>query len=194
MKQKLYFSLLLALCLSISVRAQQVAVKSNLLYDATATVNAGLELGLSPRWTLDVSGNFNGWSTSHTKKWKHWMAQPEFRYWLCDRFAGHFFGFHLQGGQFNVGGMDLDFSLFGTDFSNLRNHRYQGWFGGAGIAYGYAWVLGRHWNLEAEIGLGYNYTLSDKYESAGCGEKVEEDKTHHYFGPTKAAINLVYVF
>ena len=32
------------------------------------------------------------------------------------------------------------------------------------------------------------------YECAGCGEQVEEDKTHHYFGPTKAAINLVYVF
>lgn len=194
MKLKLYILLLLGLMLSLGVKAQNIAVKSNLLYDVTATVNAGMELGLAKKWTLDVSGNLNAWSTSGQKKWKHWMVQPELRYWTCDKFSGHFFGFHLQGGQFNVGGIDTGFSLFGTDFSKLKDHRYQGWFGGAGIAYGYAWVLGRHWNLEAEIGLGYNYTRYDKFECAGCGEKVEEDKSHNYFGPTKAAINLVYVF
>ena len=194
MKLKLYIPLLLGLVLSLGVKAQNVAVKTNLLYDATATVNAGLEFGLSPKWTLDVSGNFNSWSTSNTKKWKHWMVQPEARYWLCDKFSGHYFGFHLQTGQFNMGGFDGRISFLGTDFSKLKDHRFQGWFGGAGIGYGYTWILGRNWNLEAEIGIGYNYTHYDKYECAGCGEKVEEDKTHHYFGPTKAAINLVYVF
>ena len=38
-------------------RSQEVAIKSNLLYDATATVNLGLEFRLAPKWTLDVSGN-----------------------------------------------------------------------------------------------------------------------------------------
>lgn len=194
MKLKLYIPLLLGLILSFGAKAQNVAVKTNLLYDATATVNAGLEIGLAPKWTLDVSGNFNGWSTSNEKKWKHWMVQPELRYWFCDKFAGHFVGFHLQGGQFNVGGIDTSISFLGSDFSNLKDHRYQGWFGGAGIAYGYTWVLGRHWNFEAEIGIGYNYTRYDRYECAGCEKKVGEDQTHHYFGPTKAAINLVYVF
>lgn len=65
---------------------------------------------------------------------------------------------------------------------------------GAGIGYGYSWILNRRWNLEAEIGLGYSYTRYDRFECAGCGEKVEEDRTHHYVGPTKAALNLIYVF
>ena len=122
------------------------------------------------------------------------MVHPEARYWFCDRFAGHFLGFHAHGGQFNVGQLNNSFKFLGTDFSKLTDHRFQGWFAGGGIAYGYTWILGRHWNLEAEIGIGYSYTRYDKYECAGCGEQVEEDKTHHYYGPTKAAINLVYVF
>ena len=194
MKLKLYIPLLFGLIFSFGAKAQHVAVKTNLLYDATATINAGVEVGLAPKWTLDVSGNFNGWTMSDNHKWKHWMVQPEARYWFCDRFAGHFLGFHAHGGQFNIGQLNNSFKFLGTDFSKLTDHRFQGWFAGGGIAYGYTWILGRHWNLEAEIGIGYSYTRYDKYECAGCGEQVEEDKTHHYYGPTKAAINLVYVF
>lgn len=63
-----------------------------------------------------------------------------------------------------------------------------------GVAYGYSWLLGKHWNLEAEIGIGYVYTRFDVYECAGCGRKTETKRHHNYFGPTKAAVNLVYVF
>jgi len=34
--------------------AQKVALKSNLLYDATTTMNLGLEIGLARKWTLDI--------------------------------------------------------------------------------------------------------------------------------------------
>ncbi len=180
--------------LATQLQAQKVAVKTNLLYDATATINAGIEFGLAPKWTLDLSGNFNGWTMSHDRKWKHWMAQPEARYWFCDRFAGHFLGFHALGGQYNVGHLKNNIKFLGTDFSKLSDSRYQGWFIGAGVAYGYAWVLNKHWNLEGEIGVGYVYTEFDRFNCKGCGKKVEEDKNHHYFGPTKAAINLIYVF
>lgn len=186
--------LVLALFASQNVNAQKVAAKTNFVYDATASINAGLELGLAPKWTLDVSGNFNNWNMSEGRKWKHWFVQPELRYWLCDRFSGHFFGFHLFGGQYNIGGLDIDLKFLGTDFSKLKDHRYQGWFIGAGVAYGYTWILDKHWNLEAELGLGYGYTRFDRFECVGCGRKIEEDKKHHYVGPTKAAINLVYLF
>ena len=180
--------------LATQLQAQKVAVKTNLLYDATATINAGIEFGLAPKWTLDLSGNFNGWTMSHDRKWKHWLVQPEARYWFCDRFAGHFLGFHALGGQYNVGHLKNNIKFLGTDFSKLSDSRYQGWFIGAGVAYGYAWVLNKHWNLEGEIGIGYAYSRYDRFNCKGCGKQVEEDKNHHYFGPTKAAINLIYVF
>lgn len=78
--------------------------------------------------------------------------------------------------------------------SKLKDYRYEGWFIGAGVAYGYAWALSKHWNLEAELGVGYIYSKADKFNCAQCGDKLEDDKAHNYVGPTKAALNLVYVF
>ncbi len=194
MRIKTYLLLLFFALFAMGAKAQSIAVKTNLLYDATATVNAGIEFGLAPKWTLDLSGNFNAWEISEGKKWKHWMAQPEARYWFCDRFSRHFVGVHALGGQYNVGGLDTDFKIFGKDFSKLKDSRYQGLFAGAGVAYGYALILGKHWNMEFEVGVGYIYTKYDKFECAGCGKRVGTDLEKHFFGPTKGAINLVYVF
>ena len=113
--------LLCLLFVSISLSAQNWAVKTNLLYDATTTVNLGAEVGLSPQWTFDLSANFNGWTFGdNNKKWKHWLIQPELRYWLCERFNGHFVGTHLLGGVYNFSNLNLDFKLFGTDFGELK--------------------------------------------------------------------------
>ena len=187
------FLLIFLLGTFVGAKGQNVALKTNLLYDATLTVNAGLEVGLAPRWSLDLSGNLNGWVVNE-HKWKHWLAQPELRYWFCDRFAGHFVGLHALGGQYNIGNIKNSINFLGSDFSKLTDHRYQGWMAGAGLAYGYSVILGRHWNLELELGLGYIYTRYDIFDCAGCGKKVAEDREHHYVGPTKAAVNLVYVF
>ncbi len=174
--------------------AQKAALKTNLVTDATATVNLGAEFSLAPKWTLDLSANYNGWDMRDNKKWKHWMIQPEARYWFCDKFMGHFIGIHALGGQHNVGGLDMNFKFLGADFRQLRDHRYEGWYMGAGFSYGYAWALGRHWNMEAELGIGYIYSNSDKYACEKCGKKVQKDIRHNYYGPTKVALSLVYVF
>lgn len=194
MKRIILFLTILIASMSQSAWGQDVAIKTNLLSDAFLNPNLGVEIGLAPKWTMDVTGQLNAWTLSHDRRWKHWAVQPEARYWFCDRFAGHFLGVHLHGGQYNIGGLDLNANFLGTDFRKLKDSRYQGWFVGAGVAYGYSWILDRHWNLEAELGVGYSYTRYDKYRCAGCGKKIEEDKPHHYVGPTKAAINLVYLF
>ena len=191
MKQILLCCMLL---ISVSLSAQKLTVKTNLLYDATATVNLGVEVGLAPKWTFDLSGNYNGWTFSNNRKWKHWLAQPELRYWFCERFNGHFLGFHLVGGIYNIGNIDADFKLFDTDFGSLKDHRYEGWMVGGGMGYGYQWLLSKHWSLEAEIGLGYIYTRTDKYECVHCGEKLKDDEPHHYIGPTKVALSVIYAF
>lgn len=176
----------------LSSSAQKVALKTNLLYDALLTPDLGVEVKVAPQWTLDLTGNLNAWKVND-RRWKQWSVQPEARYWFCQAFSGHFLAAHLIGGQYNFGNLPLGFNFLGTDFSKLRDNRYQGWMGGAGIAYGYSWILDRHWNLEAEIGVGWIYTHYDKYPCAVCGTKLGSGH-HNYFGPTKAAINLEYVF
>lgn len=182
-----------AVC-DMGLSAQTAGVKSNLLSDGLLSPNLGIEIGIAPKWTIDVSGQVNLWKLSQGRRWKHWAVQPEARYWFCERFAGHFLGIHVHGGQYNIGGFDGKVDFLGTDLRKLGDSRYQGWFAGGGIGYGYAWIMGKHWNIEAEIGLGYSYTRYDRFRCAGCGKKLESDKTHHYVGPTKAAVDIVYVF
>lgn len=194
MKIKYLLIIILTLLSSLSAYTQKAAVKTNLLSDGFLNPNAAVELAVAPKWTIDLSGQFNLWKLSHNRQWRHWVVQPEARYWFCDRFSGHFVGAHLLGGQYNVGGIDPGFRLLGTDFRKLKYTRFQGWFAGVGIAYGYAWALHEHWNIEGEIGLGWTYTRYDQFRCAGCGKKLKENAPHNYFGPTKIAVNLEYVF
>ena len=193
--RKFIFLLFVLLASAHTMKAQEIAVKTNLVYDALLTVNLGAEVQLAPRWSVDLSGNLNAWTLDQGKKWKHWMVQPEARYWFCDAMAGHFVAAHALGGQYNVGHIDMgSLNFLGTNLKNLKDHRYQGWYGGLGVAYGYSWILSRHFNIEAELGVGWIYTKFDTFECAGCGRRVNTGRSHNYVGPTKAAINLVYVF
>ena len=185
--------LILALAFAFAVKGQNVAVKTHLLADAAISPNLGVEIGLAPRWSFEVTGQYNAWPINE-RTWKHWLVQPEARYWFCEYFTGHFLGIHALGGKYNFGNLKNGISFLGSDLSQLTDHRYEGHGIGVGIAYGYSWILGRHWNLEAEIGVGYIYTRFDTFECQGCKKKIAENQPHHYVGPTKAAINLVYVF
>lgn len=187
-------SSILFFVLATFAASAQFAVKTNVIYDATATINVGAEQVLTPKWSMDLSGNMNFWAFSDGKRWKHWMLQPEARYWFCDVLGGHFLAAHLLGGQYNVGKVNIDLDFLGTNFRNLKENRYQGWFIGAGVGYGYAWRLHRHWNIEAEVAVGWIHTRYDRYPCAECGTALARHKPHNYYGPTKAALNLVYVF
>lgn len=190
---KIVLIILVSLLVPAAAGAQRVALKTNAVNDLLLSPNLGLEVGLAPKWTLDIGVQGNFWSVNG-HSWKHAFVQPEARYWFCQRFSGHFIGAHLLGGAYNFGNLDMNFKFLGSDFSQLRNKRYQGWAAGAGIVYGYAHPLSRHWNLEAVIGIGWLHTRFDSYPCATCGTKIENDKPHNYFGPTKVALNFVYLF
>ncbi len=189
---KLIIAFLLLVAASTSVSAQKAALKTNIVSDALLSPNIGIEIGLAPKWTLNAAGQLNLW-TVNGHKWRHWLVQPEARYWFCHRFQGHFLGLHAIGGEFNFGNIKNGINFLGTDLRPLKDRRYEGWGAGAGIGYGYDWILNRHWNLEAEIGIGWIHARYDEYSFAECGRKLGSVH-HNYFGPTKVAINLEYVF
>ena len=129
------------------------------------------------------------WREQEGKLFKLFMVQPELRYWFCDKFNGHFLGLHGMGGAYNTTGIDLPFS----PFDDLADFRYKGHFYGGGISYGYQHILSRHWSLEATLGIGYAYVRYKKYPCEDC-KPMADKGTENYFGPTRAALNLIYVF
>lgn len=185
----------MAACLAFTpaMMAQKVGIKTNLISDAVTSPHLGVEFKMAPKWTMDISGQMNAWNI-HDRRWRHWMAQPEARLWICEAFQGSFFGLHAIGGQFNIGNIPHLFDFLGSNFSQLKDHRYQGWGVGAGIAYGYSWILAKHWNMEAEIGIGWIYTRFDRYPCTECGTVEAKDLHHNYYGPTKLSLAIEYIF
>jgi len=183
----------LAMLLTVGLgttQAQQVALKTNLLYDATTTPNLGVEIGVGRKSSVQLVYGLNPWKFGQgddQKYAKHWILNPEYRYWFCQRFNGSFLGVHAFGGEYDAANVNLLF------WDELKDHRFEGWYVGGGISYGYQWVLSRHWNFEAAIGFGAAYIAYDKFNCGVCGKKLD-DGHKVYVGPTKLALSLLYIF
>lgn len=179
--KRIFLFLLLAGHFSFIAFAQSVGLKTNALYLGTASPNLGVEFSIGKKFSMSIEGSYNPFAFKPDMFWKHWFVQPELRWWYCHRYAGSFWGVHPFFAEYNISVPDI------TKF------RYEGNLYGAGISYGYSWILNNKWNLEASLGAGYALMNYDKYECGECGEKLGEFK-RNYIGPTKAAISLIYYF
>lgn len=181
----------------IGASAQNFAIKNNLLYDATTTPNIGAEIGVGKRSTINLVYGINPWEFSNNRMAKHWVLMPEYRWWQCCKFNGWFYGIHAMGGQFNASNINIPFP--GAFFSGdnlrqmVRDTRCEGRFIGGGVTVGYQWILGQHWNLEAELGVGYDRVWYDQYPCSECGSKLSSGATN-YIGVTKIGISFLYLF
>lgn len=179
----------------------QVAVKTNLLLDAATTPNLAVEVGVAPKGTVQLVYGLNPWQFTterHGKRMaKHWVLAPEYRWWTCSRFNGHFVGVHALGGQFNASRVDIPMPGAFVGGDNLRQavrgKSYEGGFAGAGLSYGYQWIVARHFNIEAEAGVGYGRVWYDKYECGECGPRIGSGHTN-YVGLDRLVFSLMYLF
>lgn len=177
----IYKMIIFACFLHVSnLYGQSIAVKSNLLYDLTSSLNIGGEIRCDDTHTFSLSVNYNPWNFKGNKKIKHLLIQPEYRKWLSGEvFMGSFIGFQAHYTMFNFGGI------------LPANNRYQGNLVGCGITYGYQWMISPKWNLETGVSLGYARLNYKNHEQPSGAPLIE--KTHYnYWGPTQIGIALVY--
>ena len=190
MKRFFLLTLLFTLTLYLPSFGQTVALKSNLLPAIQGTLNAGVELGLGRRTTLEGYGSVRPRERKEKSVKKYWLLQTEIRHWMCQKFNGTFVGGFINGAQFNVGGKSLPFGLF----SDLKAHRYEGYLLGAGATIGHQLILDHHWNVEFSISAGYEYIHYKRYRCPRECSLLDKKDNYHYIGPTKAAISLIYLF
>lgn len=177
----------LALFFHPDLHAQTFAVKTNLLSDLTASPELAVETACSRRWSIGLSGNYCGWDPLPEKKFRHWAVRSEGRYWFCEKFNGHFVSLHALGGEYNVAGYGRALSLYPAG----RGSRRQGWLAGGGVGYGYQWILGNRWSVEAQLGVSFVHARYDEYECVECGAYL---RTVHknYPALSQAAVSIIY--
>ena len=182
---KLYLLLVFLLSTFMDIQGQVVAVKTNVLYDAITTPNVGAEVAFNKHWSVEASGYYNGWTFSSDKSFKHWMIQPEARYWIHERFNGHFFGVHAQYMDYDFAGLKL---LYGME----KKNSYNGNAYGGGISYGYQLYVSPRWDVEFTAGFGYLHFEYDKYAFPRGDAPIGKFR-NEYWGLTKAGISIVYI-
>lgn len=171
MKKKRILFLFVTLFASTLLYSQVVGVKTNVVMDALKIINLGAEVGLSKKLTLDLYANYNPWTYKDQKMMKMLAFQPELRYWFCDKFNGHFVGAHLHGGVYQAAAIDMPWGIW----PELKDHRFKGHFYGFGVSYGYQWILGKHWNLEGNIGIGSRVSSMSSSNARRAVKKSRKD-------------------
>ncbi len=186
--------------------AQTLALRNNLLYDATLTPNIGAELRIDSAWTAGVNIGLNAWDIdkSKNKKWRHFLIAPNIR-----RYFGHksdkpasssLWGIPADASRhisyleldaifshFNVGNTKIPFGLY----KSIQDRRLQGDLFALGGKYGYSWILSRDWRLEAEAGIAIGYAWFKEYDCDHCGTFY--GKGDRIFLLPQLGINVVYI-
>ena len=209
-------SLTVLLLLSLIIprsSAQTLALRTNLLYDATLSPNLGVEVRLDSTWSAGINVGFNAWDIdkSKNKKWRHLLVSPNVRHYfghkrdsLCvygyakDGAYGilrdsvvtrrmQYFEGNLIYSHYNVGNAKIPFGLY----SAIKDRRLQGDLLALGAKYGYAWILARDWRIEAEAGVAVGYAWFKEYDCDHCGTYY--GKGDRIFLLPQLGINVVYI-
>lgn len=167
-----------------AIRKQRfVAIKTNLLWDATLCANLGVEVELWPHWSLDIPVWYSPYDITERWRIRLLATQPEVRYWLKDAGMGHYFGVYTSIIGFNVS--------FNGDFRYQDpNHAAFG----VGVGYGYAFHLDKaqRWGLELQAGAGYIGYKWIKYHNTGRNGAEVSRSSGTYWGITRLGVTLSY--
>jgi len=171
-------------------KTPRFAVKTNVINSFTSTLNLGAEIRISKKVTFNTSANWNPWTfnAEENTKFKFLLVEPGIRYWACESFNGHFFSIHGHYAYYNIGRLPV------KPFTETMNEfRFEGQLAGAGISYGYHWLLSSRWSLDAEIGVGYARLWYGKYPCQTCA-KILSNENKNYWGLTRAGFSISYLF
>lgn len=135
-------ALIMAACLmlltSFHAEAQRFAIKTNALSFVAGTPSLGIEGVIGERTSIELS--FMGHYKPYGYNSKLILCQPELRYWISGRpLTRAFVGVTAAAVRYNT---------------NFKQYNYDGYSLVAGVTGGYAFMLGRRWNLELTAGVG----------------------------------------
>lgn len=197
MIKRLYIALaaLLSLVAVQETGAQNYfALKTNLLHDATASVNLAAEYAFAPKWSVQLEGSLRLWD-AYGFTLDHCTVRPEARYWFGKRFNGLFASAYLLGGKATVGHF-YDLSRIYRRFPNLDSFLLKDALmlsGGLGL--GYDLALSNHWNVEFAASVGYMFVKGDEYDYYNQDSPpLLQGSVFDYVGPTAFSVSIVYLF
>ena len=172
-----------------------ISIRTNLLWDAAAEPNLGIEYPVLKHFSLGMDAGFKSWprwflwdtdNINNPRHWRNFAVVPEIRFYPRSVYEGPFIGLDFVYTHFNVGNVTFPLGLY----KDVRDHRLQGDFWGPGLFAGWSWWIGRHWRLEAQAGAALGWASYKRYHCEHCGEELPA-KPHLAVVP-KLGLNLAW--
>ena len=163
----------------------RIGLKTNLLYDAAAVPNIGIELPLGRKWSLAANWMYSWWHSDRIHwYWRTYGGDVALRRWFGGREGRPLTGHHLGVyGQM----VTYDFELGARGILGDR------WSYAGGLEYGYALPVGRNLNLDFNLGVGYLQGIYKEYLPIDDCYVWQATKMRRWLGPTKLEISLVWM-
>ena len=166
-----------------------MALRTNLLYDATLSPNLGVDVRVDSAWTVGLLVGINAWDIDKekNKKWRHALFSIRARKYRDSLFHKGYYEADVIYSHYNVGNTKIPFGLY----SAVKDHRLQGDLIALGGKYGYSWILSRTWRIEAEAGVAVGYAWFKEYDCPHCGTFIGNGD--RIFLLPQLGINVVYI-
>lgn len=165
---------------SLPAKAQYTAVRVNALSWATGTMNVGVDVAVSDKWSVDLSGYWNPIDGDNLR-FRILSATVGVRRWRFEPHVGFFYGVHTTVTKYKIGN---------------SHKRYNGWMAGIGSSVGYSWMLSHRWNITLEGGLGF-YWMDDVLwppHSGGADDILLKHYKRLVLAPSKVELSFSYLF
>lgn len=171
-------------CFVQQAKAQRVALKTDLLRWSLMMPNIEAELAFANRWSVDLSAT--GAKKPYWSKDSKMIAlQPELRYWVSGRQMSRFFvGATALWSRYNV--------KFDHQFHDGDSY-------GAGITFGYTWLISARWSIEAYSGYGLfgykekRYFPTDDITDINSVNSSYYNTSGYKMMPARLGISLSYI-
>ena len=180
---------MLAFCVfNPEVKAQQFGVKTNALMWTAITPNAGLEIVVGERSSIDLSVFYKPRYDADMGVLLNSRIvgfQPEYRYWFSGRPMTREF----------VGAT----TLLANYYLIHKDYVYDGNAISLGVVGGYSFILGSKWRLELCGGFSFlgflqkRYHINDNYDDYFVGESVKANSWGYKLFPAKIGVSFTYI-
>ena len=160
--------------------AQMYGVSTNILGWATGTINGAIEFKTSDKWSIEVPIYFNPIVTDNVSM-LHITTQPTLKYWYQSVFVGHYLSISNTTSYFKFG---------------RKESMNKGFIVGAGVGYGYSFIINKYISLNIEAGVGAYYTRYDAYKKTLLDTEDELILTHSKIKilPSRLVAGITYYF
>lgn len=124
------------------LKAQRMALTSNLLEDAVLTPNLGLDIVVADRQSIAFDVSFAPYKLTEKFHNKHMAIRAGYKYWFSQALYAHFIS--IDG---VVSSSDVRIGKLGARDEYL----------GLGVGYGYSFIVNKRLNIVPNMGIGIAY-------------------------------------